>query len=166
MFNSNGYFYVSWTVDEPFHRNRLSKFEYHEGDPDATRASEEVLLQSTERPRFFHNGGWLGFKPSDYSIEAEYHDLYWAMGDGGPQEDPNDHGQRTDVLFGTVVRISVPSKGSGYEVPSGNFPDAELPEICANGFRNNWRCGFDRLTDELYCGDVGHNDIESIYKVE
>ncbi|CAN0428975.1 unnamed protein product [Ascophyllum nodosum] len=124
MFSDNGYFYVSWTVDEPFHRNRLSKFEYYEGDPGATRSSEEVLLQSTERPTFYHNGGWLGFKPSDYAIEAEHHDLYWALGDGGPQFDREGHGQRTDVLFGKVVRISVPSRGSGYEVPSGNYPGA------------------------------------------
>ena len=54
-----------------FKRNRLSKFEYYEGDPDASRASEEVLLQSTTvRPKFYHNGGWLGFKPSDYSRES------------------------------------------------------------------------------------------------
>ena len=56
-----------------FHRNRLSKFEYYEGDPGATRSSEEVLLQSTERPRYYHNGGWLGFKPSsDYAIEVSF----------------------------------------------------------------------------------------------
>ena len=54
-------------------RNLLSKFEYYEGDPDATRASEEVLLQSTTvRPKFYHNGGWLGFKPSDYSREVSF----------------------------------------------------------------------------------------------
>ena len=55
-----------------FKRNRLSKFEYYEGDPDATKASEEVLLQGTQRPKFYHNGGWLGFKPSDYSIEVSF----------------------------------------------------------------------------------------------
>ena len=55
-----------------FKRNRLSKFEYYEGDPDATRASEEVLLQGAQRPKFFHNGGWLGFKPSDYNIEVSF----------------------------------------------------------------------------------------------
>lgn len=41
-----------------------------------------------------------------------------------------------------------------------------LPEICANGFRNPWRCGFDRDTDELYCGDVGHVLIEEIDIIE
>lgn len=36
------------------------------------------------------------------------------------------------------------------------------PEICAYGFRNPFRCGFDKETDELYCGDVGHTLVESI----
>ena len=48
-------------------KNRLSKFQYYAGDPDATRDSEEVLLESAERTRFFHNGGWLSFQPSAYS---------------------------------------------------------------------------------------------------
>ena len=102
-----------------------NKFPVHE-------AYSEVLLRSARKKRSVTSNHIS--KPSIMSLshfllqtktpQAEYHDLYWALGDGGPQEDPNDHGQRTDVLFGTVVRISAPSKGSGYEVPSGNFPDA------------------------------------------
>lgn len=41
-----------------------------------------------------------------------------------------------------------------------------MPEICASGFRNPWRCGFDRDTDELYCGDVGHTLVEEIDIIE
>ena len=95
-------------------------------------AYSEILLRSERKKRSVNSNHMS--KPSIMSLshfllqtktpQAEYHDLYWALGDEGPQEDPNDHGQRTDVLFGTVVRISVPSKGSGYEVPSGNFQDA------------------------------------------
>ena len=48
-------------------KNRLSKFQHYAGDPDATRDSEEVLLESAERTRSFHNGGWLSFQPSAYS---------------------------------------------------------------------------------------------------
>lgn len=41
-----------------------------------------------------------------------------------------------------------------------------LPEICANGFRNPFRCGFDRETDALYCGDVGHTNVEEVDIIE
>lgn len=41
-----------------------------------------------------------------------------------------------------------------------------LGEICAKGFRNPFRCGFDRETDELFCGDVGHLNLESVKLVE
>ena len=39
-------------------------------------------------------------------------------------------------------------------------------EICAWGFRNPFRCGFDRETDELYCGDVGQDAVEEVDIVE
>lgn len=41
-----------------------------------------------------------------------------------------------------------------------------LPEICANGFRNPFRCGFDRKDDTLYCGDVGHLKVEEVDIIE
>lgn len=41
-----------------------------------------------------------------------------------------------------------------------------VPEICASGLRNPWRCGFDRDTDVLYCGDVGHYRIEEVDIIE
>ena len=62
----------------------------------------------------------------NYGPQADYHDLYWALGDAGPQRDPNNHGQRTDILFGSIVRISVPSDGTGYSVPEDNYPNAGI----------------------------------------
>ena len=49
-------------------------------------------------------------------------DIYWATGDGGPQEDPLGNGQATNNnLLAAIIRITVPSTGTGYTVPSGNF---------------------------------------------
>ena len=56
--------------------NRLSKFQYFEGDLDATSNSEEVLLVTGPRAKFFHSGGWLGFKPSDYGTPVSSQRMY------------------------------------------------------------------------------------------
>ena len=66
--------------------------------------------------------------------QASSHDLYWTTGDGGDQEDPLDRGQDTTNLLGSVIRISVPSDGSGYTVPSGNLA-GERPRRCMYAFR-------------------------------
>lgn len=53
--------------DEPKgQQNRLSKFTYTEGNPAATKDSEEVLVTSGEKFNNIHSAGWCGFKPSDY----------------------------------------------------------------------------------------------------
>eukprot|EP00903_Cladosiphon_okamuranus_P010393 g9831.t1 len=164
------YFYVSYTIlqaaDGDNRRNRLSKFEYVAGDPAATLASEEVLITTATKFSSIHSGGWCGFKPSDYGNNAASHDLYWSTGDGGPQEDPLNTGQDTSNMLASIIRISVPSDGTGYTIPSGNLGSPALPEICATGFRNPWRCGFDRATDDLWCGDVGHILVEEIDIIE
>ncbi|CBJ28221.1 conserved unknown protein [Ectocarpus siliculosus] len=170
MFGDNSYpqyFYVSYTVlldDGEMQRNRLAKFTYFPEDPVATRASEEVLLTTVPKYNSIHSAGWLGFKPSDYGNPG-YSDLYWTTGDGGPQTDPFNHSQDETTMLGAMMRISVPADGTGYTIPSGNYPGAKA-EVCAIGLRNPWRCGFDRLNDDLYCGDVGHTLVEEINFIE
>lgn len=165
IFSSNNRFYVSYSVVDAVGgvHNRLSKFESF-GAAALTLASEEVYVESSTRSAAIHAGGWVGFKPSDYGSGTS-HDLYWSNGDSGPQEDTDEHGQNIDDIHATIVRITVPTTGDGYTIPSGNIVGG-LPEICAYGFRNPFRCAFDRETDELYCGDVGHTLIESVYMIE
>ncbi|CBJ28224.1 glucose sorbosone dehydrogenase [Ectocarpus siliculosus] len=154
MFGDNSYpqyFYVSYTVlldDGENQRNRLARFTYVPGDAAATRASEEVLLTTVPKYNSVHSAGWLGFKPSAYGSPG-YQDLYWTTGDGGPQTDPFNHSQ----------------DGTGYTIPPGNYHGAKA-EICAIGLRNPWRCSFDRLNDDLYCGDVGQISVEEINFIE
>ncbi|CAM9722151.1 unnamed protein product, partial [Laminaria digitata] len=174
-FTTSGLFYVSYTISGERNpenaKNVLSKFVYYEGDEDATYKSEEVLITTSEKGSTVHSSGWVGFAPSSYEDpRAAHHDLYWTVGDGGPQNDPDNKAQKLDEYHGSVVRISVPSDAddSGYNIPSGNIDASggERPEICAWGVRNPFRCGFDRDTDELYCGDVGQDAIEEVDIIE
>ncbi|CAM9733940.1 unnamed protein product, partial [Ectocarpus sp. 12 AP-2014] len=127
MFGDNSYpqyFYVSYTVlldDGEMQRNRLARFTYVPGDATATRATEEVLLTTVPKFNSVHAAGWLGFKPSVYGSPG-YQDLYWTTGDGGPQTDPENHSQDDTTMLGAMMRISVPSDGTGYTIPSGNYP--------------------------------------------
>ena len=46
--------------------NRLSRFEYDASSAANTRASEEVLVESSDKNFVYHSAGWIGFKPSAY----------------------------------------------------------------------------------------------------
>ncbi|CAM9279443.1 unnamed protein product, partial [Hapterophycus canaliculatus] len=175
-FHDNGFFYLSFTInlgtsDDPKgQQNRLSKFTYTEGNPTATKDSEEVLVTSGEKYNNIHSAGWCGFKPSDYGKGQAFNDLYWTTGDGGPQTDPYNAAQDLTNLLGSMVRISLPSaKGStGFNIPAGNYQGMLIfaPELCAPGLRNPFRCSFDRDNDDLYCGDVGHTFVEEVNLIE
>jgi glucose/arabinose dehydrogenase len=122
-------------------------------DP-ATR--RDVLF--VEQPYSNHNGGNLVFGPDGY--------LYIGLGDGGSGGDPHDNAQRLSVLLGKMLRISPrPSGGEPYGVPADNpfvdRPDVR-PEIWAYGLRNPWRYSFDRLTGDLWIGDVGQSAWEEV----
>jgi glucose/arabinose dehydrogenase len=89
------------------------------------------------------------------------------MGDTGPQQDPNGHGQDLQLLLGKMLRLDVDRRDSGlpYAIPPGNpFRDAPhaRAEIWALGFREPWRFSFDPKTGELWVGDVGQDRVEEI----
>jgi putative heme-binding domain-containing protein len=106
-----------------------------------------------------HSGGCIGFGPDGF--------LYIAMGDTGPQQDPQGHGQDLTTHLGKILRIDVDriDPGLPYAIPSDNpfrdRPDAR-PEIWACGFREPWRFSFDRITRDLWVGDVGQDRVEEV----
>lgn len=56
------------------------------------------------------------------------HDLYWAVGDGGPQEDTLGRGNDDTNILGSIVRISVSSDSDVVDLaPSGNRNGGKLP---------------------------------------
>src|SRR5687767_6349505 len=106
-----------------------------------------------------HSGGCIEFGPDGY--------LYLAMGDTGPQQDPNGHGQDMQLFLAKILRIDVDRRDHGlpYAIPADNpfvgRTDAR-PEIWALGFREPWRFTFDALTGDLWVGDVGQDRVEEV----
>jgi glucose/arabinose dehydrogenase len=110
---------------------------------NGTRAipSTARVLLAIDQPYANHNGGGLAFGPDG--------GLYVGTGDGGSGGDPENRAQNMDSLLGKMLRLDVRRPGSA-------------PEIVALGLRNPWRYSFDRLTGDLYIGDVGQGDIEEV----
>ncbi|MBS4028480.1 MAG: PQQ-dependent sugar dehydrogenase, partial [Ignavibacteriales bacterium] len=70
-------------------------------------------------------------------------------------------------LFGKILRINVDSIAPPlhYSIPSDNpFVDSTSArkEIWCYGLRNPWRFAFDSVSNLMYCGDVGQNQVEEI----
>jgi glucose/arabinose dehydrogenase len=153
---ANGYFYVYYTRagDGALTIARYSRSTF---DPrQANPASSLVLLNIPHSTYANHNGGKLLFGPDGY--------LYSTHGDGGSGDDPLNSGQTLSTLLGKLLRIDVDS-GSPYAIPADN-PFVGVVgvrgEIFAYGLRNTWRMSFDRLTGDLFLGDVGQGAREEI----
>lgn len=127
------------------------------GDP----ATADVILTFTQ-PFANHNGGWMDFGPDGF--------LYIGSGDGGSGGDPQDNAQNTGNLLGKILRIDPASNAfpgeaaRDYAIPASNpfAASGGAPEIYAFGLRNPFRASFDRVTGNLYIGDVGQSAIEEI----
>lgn len=156
---TNGKFYVNVT-------NSSGNTEIREytvsANPNVANSAGNVILTFTQ-PFSNHNGGWLGFGPNDGF-------LYIASGDGGDGNDPFNNAQNLNSLLGKMLRIDVNSdafptnSNKDYAIPPGNpfILGGGAPEVWSYGLRNPYRASFDRLTGDLYIGDVGQSSREEI----
>ncbi|HUG64599.1 MAG TPA: PQQ-dependent sugar dehydrogenase [Gaiellaceae bacterium] len=113
---------------------------YRTNGTRALPASARLLLRIGQ-PYGNHNGGGLAFGPDGF--------LYVGTGDGGSGGDPENRAQNMESLLGKMLRLNVRRPGSA-------------PEIVGLGLRNPWRYSFDRLTGDLYIGDVGQSAVEEV----
>jgi len=143
----NGFFYVNYTGQDG--NTVIARFRASPQFGLADPASESVLLR-VNQPFANHNGGALAFG-ADGS-------LYVGLGDGGSAGDPFGNAQNLTSLLGKILRLDVDS-AEPYAIPPGNVSGSE---IWAYGLRNPWRIAVDRLTGDLYIGDVGQNKWEEI----
>ncbi len=168
---TNGRFYVNYTtLGSPFF-TRIARFTAN-GAPFASQAaafaastantgSQLVLLQF-QQDFDNHNGGAIAFGPDGM--------LYVGSGDGGSANDPNERAQNLASHLGKILRLDVNdavagTDGDGLYVPDDNpfrASGAPADKIWAYGKRNPWRMSFDRLTGDLWMGDVGQDAQEEI----
>lgn len=157
QYATNGYLYT-------VHTNAsgslvLSRFKVSSGNSNQADFNSRAELLSIPHPTYTnHNGGTLAFGADGY--------LYWSTGDGGGGGDPSNNSQNLNSLLGKILRINVDSTFP-YVIPTTNpFYSNPSPsirkEIWAYGLRNPWRFSFDRLTHDMYIGDVGQGSREEI----
>ena len=162
-YTSSGHFYVYYTDTSG---NIVIARYTVTANPNVADPNSGVIILTVNHPtNANHNGGQLAFGPDGY--------LYAGTGDGGGGGDIPNNSQNMNILLGKILRIDV--EGAGCVVSTPKTPNYCIPstnpfvsnmtvmhEIWALGVRNPWRFSFDRLTGDLYIGDVGQNIEEEI----
>ena len=158
QYASNGYFYIVYTDQSSVGDDVLARYQVSSGDPNVANAASAQILLTISEPETNHNGGMIAFGPDGY--------LYFGLGDGGGGGDQHGtigNGQDTTTLLGKILRLDVST--FPYTIPPTNpfYGSAtDKQEIWAYGVRNPWRFSFDKMTGDLYVGDVGQSAAEEI----
>jgi len=142
-FQTNGLFYVARTI-APY--GEFTKFvnrvdEYVVGVGGVVSLTRNFLeAEHAGATNATHAADWLGFDPTDPASPT----LYVTVGDGF-----TNRSRPPDSPFGKVLTFDT---------------SAPMPSWQAHhtGLRNPWRASFDRLTGDMYIGDVGFNAMEEI----
>jgi glucose/arabinose dehydrogenase len=154
-FASTGFFYVYYLT--PARRAVVARYTVSEEDRNVASPETGATVIEIQNDTLAHVGGSLQFHPINGL-------LYMGLGDGGGPFNLFERAQDPTVLLGKFLRIDV-SDGLPYSIPSDN-PHVDDPrvldEIWSTGFRNPFRWGFDRLTGDLWIGDVGQEAVEEI----
>jgi glucose/arabinose dehydrogenase len=162
---NNGHIYLNYISKAPNQGDtNIVRYTRSATQPDRIDPATRTVLLFLDQPSQNHRGGWLGFGPDGF--------LYFTLGDGGGQQDPSNRAQNVALLQGKMLRIdphgvdAYPADANkNYAIPADN-PFVGLaghaPEIWAYGLRNPWRCSFDRLTGDLWIGDVGQYAREEV----
>jgi glucose/arabinose dehydrogenase len=154
QFKTNKLFFVFYTNSS----NDLEVARYQIGNtPDsiniARPSSKKVVITIPHPVNTNHNGGTLRFGKDGF--------LYLSTGDGGGGGDPNNNGQNKTTLLGKMLRLNVNTSNTPpyYSIPVTN-PFGN--EVLQYGLRNPFRWNFDRLTGDMWIGDVGQSAFEEI----
>ncbi|HLZ28337.1 MAG TPA: PQQ-dependent sugar dehydrogenase [Chloroflexota bacterium] len=149
-FTQNGYVYVDYTANDA--SVQVVRYTVSAGQPDQVDPATAQTVLAIPKHSKYHNGGMLAFGPDGY--------LYISVGD----DESSEQAQILTSLYGKILRIDVDS-AQPYAVPASN-PFVNQPgargEIWSYGFRNPWRFSFDRMTGDMWIGDVGDAKWEEV----
>ncbi|HEY1131972.1 MAG TPA: PQQ-dependent sugar dehydrogenase [Roseateles sp.] len=155
-FASNGHFYVDY-IDKTTLNTVVARYTVNASGAVDPASARTVITVAQPAGRNNHKAGWIGFSAADPG------QLYIATGDGGSANDPDNNAQNLNTNLGKLLRIT-PDAAGGYTVPADNpfVGVAGNDEIWAYGLRNPYRTSFDRLTGDLWIGDVGQGTREEV----
>ncbi len=156
-YKNNGLFFVYYTNLQG--DVEVSRYKVSSNANKADTTTRTIIITIPHRAAGNHNGGKLNFGPGGY--------LYFATGDGGGGGDLPNNAQNGKVLLGKMLRIDINNTTLplNYSIPPDNpfVSDTTIAdEIWALGLRNPFRWSFDRLTHDMWIGDVGQNKWEEI----
>jgi putative heme-binding domain-containing protein len=169
QFERNRFCYVCYVVhrrqeNQPTdpHGTRVVRLQVSDSNPPRCEiASEKTIITWLGGG---HNGGCLKFGRDGF--------LYISTGDGGEAFPPDGRntGQDLSDLLSSILRIDVhPADATRpYAIPADNpfvSLDKARGENWAYGLRNPWKMSFDRLSGELWVGDVGWELWELVFRV-
>ena len=158
-------FYTAYNPGDPLNEQRdvLSRCTVSATDPNRADAGGCVEVLSIPDLASNHNGGMIEFGADGY--------LYVGTGDGGTGNPNNSQAlddalPNTRALLGKILRLDIdnPVPGLEYGIPADNpyVAGGGRPEIWIRGLRNPWRWSFDRLTGDIWIGDVGAKMVEEL----
>ncbi len=160
-FTTDRHFWVSYT--DSAGALQVSRFTASSaGSATAQPTTELKVLRVTHPDATNHNAGMLAFGRDGY--------LYISTGDSGGVGDPGNKAQNRKTLAGKILRINPRSFCSDrkYCIPASNpyaSPGGYYGAIWLYGVRNVWRFSIDRLSGDLWLGDVGQDAWEEVTRV-
>lgn len=149
-YENNGYFFVFYTTNTG--NLQISRYKVSAGNINvADAASKDTVITISHPNNSNHNGGELHFGADGM--------LYLSTGDGGGGGDVPNNAQNTAILLGKILRLNVSTSENPpyYTIPAGNPYNNE---VYCTGLRNPYRWSFDRMTNDIWIGDVGQDKWE------